>query len=373
MTGRPIDRERRQERQDRFLAAFAETGIIKQAAGQSGVVAAQHHKWLATDPGYSARFRRLKDDTVPGPRTPHSRGYRQGGQRGETRRRMQDEFLAALGRLGVVADAAAEARIAKATYHLWMRTDPEFAGRAQEVIAASRDRRLSTLFERRSRAGREAWSDTERRSEWARRQREEFWTPERRSQWGQRVSESARTPEARAARSAAAKRQWKNPEAHTRHSEAMRQRWADPAYQAHMVEYAARPEVREARSRAARERWAAMSPEQRKTRLKTMRATFKGGYRLTKLEAAVMVALNERDLPYLVHKPIDGYVADILVPSLNLVIECDGTYHHDRRDGTDEVRDSDLLALGYHTLRLSEPEITGKAWDRLDEAVARLS
>lgn len=107
--------------------------------------------------------------------------------------------------------------------------------------------------------------------------------------------------------------------------------------------------------------------------MRQLRRAFNGGYRLTKIEATVMVALNDRELPYLVHKPIDDYVADILIPTLRLVIECDGAYHHNHRPDSDQARDAAMNQLGYHVLRLTEDEITNKVWDRLDDAIHRLS
>lgn len=376
MTGRPVDAQRRQERQDAFLAAFAQTGILKRAAEQTGIKAQQHHAWVANDPGYAARFTQAKEEAgnlVAGSRLPHSRGYRQGGQRGAARQENQEKFLEALSRSGVAADAAREAGIAKGTYNQWMRVDPEFAKRAREVFTATEEQRARAMSERRSSAGRASWANPERRTEWARRQREEFWTPQRRAEWGERTTEIARSPEGRASRSAAGKKVWEDPEFRRRHGETMRQRWNDPEYKARMAEYTARPEVREARSRAARARWDALNPEQRKAHLKRMRSAMKGGYRLTKIEAMVLVALNSRDLPYFVHKPVGGYVADILIPSLKLIIECDGAYYHELRREGDEARDAALLALGYETIRLSEEEINGRQWDRLDEAVTRLA
>lgn len=377
MTGRPVDAQRRRERQDSFLAAFARTGILTMAGKEAGIPAPQHHAWVKNDPGYAERFALAKAEAeaaglADANRRPRARNGKYGGERGAAKKQNQEKFLEALRRCGIAIDAANETGIVKATYNYWMRTDPAFAERAREAFAASAEARAQTVFERRSRAGNAAWADPGRRSEWARRQRQEFWTPERRADWSQRVSEIASTPETRAARSAGAKRAWEDPEKRSQFSETMRQRWENPEYRAKQVATMADPESRRRRSDAAKARWALVPPEERKLRLRKMRRQLKGGYRLTKIEAAVMTALNERGLPYFVHYPVDGYVADLLVPSLNLVIECDGAYYHERRNGTDEIRDAALLALGYETLRLSESEINGRKWERLDAEVSRL-
>lgn len=375
MTGRPVNSERRRERQDAFLAAFEQTGILKQAAELSGVVASQHSTWLNNDQDYAARFTEAKANVAgiaATNRRPHSRGYKQGGQRGANKARNQEKFLEVLARIGILADAAAEAGIVIGTYHYWRRSDPEFAALVEAAIAATEQQRTQAMSERRSQGSKAAWEDQGRRDEWARRQREEFWTPERRTQQAQRMAEYAATPEGRAMRVESGQRQWTVEKRQDR-AEEMREMWTDPQYRESMAEKMEHSGNRTLSGAAARERWAAMSVEDRKAHMRKARSVFKGGHRLTKIEAAVLVALNDREIPYFVHKYIDGYVADVLVPSLRLVVECDGAYHHGRRKGTDEVRDAALLALGYETLRLSEAEITAKDWARLDEAIARLT
>ena len=66
-------------------------------------------------------------------------------------------------------------------------------------------------------------------------------------------------------------------------------------------------------------------------------------------------------------------MADILVPSLHLVIECDGAWFHAQRLASDGDRDAELRELGFGTLRLSEAEIKSEDWTRLDAEIARLS
>ena len=54
-----------------------------------------------------------------------------------------------------------------------------------------------------------------------------------------------------------------------------------------------------------------------------------------------------------------GYLCDILIPHLNLVIECDGDYWHKYPIGNDidHVRTKELLEKGFKVLRLWELEI----------------
>ena len=374
MKGRPVDAQRRRERQEAFLAAFARTGILKQAAEEARVLASQHHHWIKTMPEYAEQFGRVKAEAeaaglADANRRPRARNGNYGGERGAAKVRNQEKFLEVLGRTGILADSAAEAGVVIGTYHYWRRSDPEFARRVDAALAATEQQRAETMYARRSEGGKASWT-SERRAEWAERQREEFWTPERRAEQAQRMADSAATPEGRQMRVDAGKNQW-TPEKRQLRSEEMLGKWADPEYRESMAEPMG------AMNRAAvqtfRERWARMTPGERDAHIKRMRTGFKGGHWLTKIEAAVLIALNDRDIPYFTHKYVDGYVADVLVPSLNLIIECDGEYYHSRRNGHDEARDAAMAQLGYETLRLPEAEIKAKDWTRLDETIARLT
>ena len=54
-----------------------------------------------------------------------------------------------------------------------------------------------------------------------------------------------------------------------------------------------------------------------------------------------------------------GYQCDILIPSMNLVIECDGDYWHKYPVGNDidHIRTKELIEKGFKVLRLWEFEI----------------
>jgi very-short-patch-repair endonuclease len=76
-----------------------------------------------------------------------------------------------------------------------------------------------------------------------------------------------------------------------------------------------------------------------------------------------MGGLQERFIYFLTHQYIKdiehGYQCDILIPSMNLVIECDGDYWHKYPIGRDidRIRTSELLEKGFKVLRLWEFEI----------------
>lgn len=468
--------ERRQERQNAFLAAFAETGIASLAAKQAGIPGPQHYGWLRDDPAYAERFAELRKQTrdladhnarKPGP----ARGTRQGGRRGERRLVRQDDFLEAIGRgLSIMAAAretgmgaptahyqwisvddeyaerfrsayekatelrhvfvsaalssAAEIKwtkpenrenlrkgqqkrrraesgameqtwrqglflaaigegmplatavkdtgITKTIHRQWLEADSDYAaafGRAYEESAERREQSISIM---RAKASATRWNKPgarEEMREWATR----HWTPGKRAEWSLQMQEAYRDPTRREQLTAAARAWWDRPDSRAINSERMKRLWEDPEYRERYQAAIDNPERRAKLSEAAKAQWAALSPEEREAKLKNMRRAFKGGHKLTVIEAAVMVALNDREIPHLVHKDIGRYKADILIPSLHLVVECDGAWHHARRIASDRERDEELRTLGFETLRLSEEEIKAKDWSRLDQEIARLT
>lgn len=364
---------RTRERQDAFLALFARTGIATTAILESGLPYTQHYRWLKEDPGYARRFAELKEQTrglAAANRKPRPSGPGAGRAPDlEKRAQRQEAVLAALAKTGVIMDAARAAGIYPAQVHEWRRNDSAFAGRMEVVLREVQDIRRSVVAERLGRASKERWNDPERRQAWSEFQRTS-WTPEKRAAQARRSRERMEDPDYRAAWEEANRAVRGSPEARLRNSERMQKLWSDPAYvEKHRIANT-RPERLARLSEAATEQWAALTPEERSGRLRKMRRAFKGGHKLTRIESDVMLALNDREVPYLAHKQIDDYVADIYVPALKLIIECDGAWHHDKRRDSDEKRDAVLLALGYRTLRLSEAEIKMRDWSGLDRELA---
>lgn len=190
------------------------------------------------------------------------------------------------------------------------------------------------------------------------------WTPERRAEQADR----ARTMVARPShREALTKGQW-TPERRAAHAEAMRQRWADPAFRERLTAIARSPEGRERRRQAALDQWSRSTPEERSALMRGVRRAFKGGHTLTKLEAAVLVALNDYGVAYNVHLPIGDYVADIFVPFARLDVECDGNRFHENAD-REAKRDAAIRAFGFTVVRLSEAEIIAGDFTRLYTAL----
>lgn len=83
----------------------------------------------------------------------------------------------------------------------------------------------------------------------------------------------------------------------------------------------------------------------------------------TSIEIKIQNYLQQLGYEFFTHKYIKeiehGYQCDILIPVMNLVIECDGDYWHSYPTGReiDHIRTKELLEKGFKVLRLWECEI----------------
>lgn len=83
----------------------------------------------------------------------------------------------------------------------------------------------------------------------------------------------------------------------------------------------------------------------------------------TSIEIKIQNFLKQLNIEFFTHQYIKeiehGYQCDILIPSMNLVIECDGDYWHKYPIGNDidHIRTKELLEKGFKVLRLWEHEI----------------
>jgi len=92
----------------------------------------------------------------------------------------------------------------------------------------------------------------------------------------------------------------------------------------------------------------------------------------TSIELKIQNFLKELKIEFFTHQYIKiehGYQCDIFIPSMNLVIECDGDYWHKYPTGNDidHIRTSELLEKGFKVLRLWEFEINGMNVDKFKE------
>ena len=82
----------------------------------------------------------------------------------------------------------------------------------------------------------------------------------------------------------------------------------------------------------------------------------------TKIEVKIQNFLKQLGIDFFTHQYMKiehGYQCDVLIPSMNLVIECDGDYWHKYPIGNelDHIRTKELLEKGFKVLRLWEFEI----------------
>ncbi len=88
----------------------------------------------------------------------------------------------------------------------------------------------------------------------------------------------------------------------------------------------------------------------------------------TSIEVKIQKFLKELRIEFFTHQYMKiphGYQSDILIPSMNLVIECDGDYWHKYPIGLDKdhIRTKELIEKGFKVLRLWECEIKPMSLD----------
>ena len=100
--------------------------------------------------------------------------------------------------------------------------------------------------------------------------------------------------------------------------------------------------------------------EKTKEKLRIARVNQKMIRKNTTIEVAVYKELKKRGFIFETQKPVgDRFVVDAYIPSLNLVIECDGVYWHSlpKTKERDVVKNKYLKNKGYELLRLGELDI----------------
>ena len=94
----------------------------------------------------------------------------------------------------------------------------------------------------------------------------------------------------------------------------------------------------------------------------------------TKIEVKIQNFLKELGISFFTHQYMKiehGYQCDILIPYLNLVIECDGDYWHKYPIGRDidHIRTNELIKKGFKVLRIWEFEIKKMNIDTFKEKI----
>lgn len=113
------------------------------------------------------------------------------------------------------------------------------------------------------------------------------------------------------------------------------------------------------------ENWAngTINKEERREKQRELRANQTFPKNDTQIEIKIQNFLKQLGIDFFTHQYIKdikyGYQCDILIPSMNMIIECDGNFWHKYPIGTekDYIRTKELLEKGFKVLRLWENEI----------------
>lgn len=182
----------------------------------------------------------------------------------------------------------------------------------------------------------------------------------------------------------------KSPEVIEKRRHSSKQMWQDPEYRSKQAIHGvkrgkaawATEELRQRQiaarrgkkpSKEAREnmRQAAlnMDPKLKEMRIiASQKALRKRG--MNSLELAMSLILKSLKLKYEYQRVFGRWAVDFYLPTLNLVVECDGAYWHSRPDvkKADVRRNKGLRQMGLRVLRLSDKDIrSGKARAKLDQ------
>lgn len=139
--GRPPQSEqRRRELQERFLAAFAHTGVIMMAVRESGIRTG-HYKWMKNDSEYAKRFRQLQQEVAAltvqnrnlGGLTPGF-VYPEGHSKVKRRREQQDRLIAAVEKHKLLGKAVKESGVSYSNHIGWMHSDLAYADRYNVML-----------------------------------------------------------------------------------------------------------------------------------------------------------------------------------------------------------------------------------------------
>ena len=114
-------------------------------------------------------------------------------------------------------------------------------------------------------------------------------------------------------------------------------------------------------NRKRRKKYFEEHPEE-KERMKKQRAKQILPIKDTSIEVKIQNFLKKLGIEFFTHQHMNikhDYQCDILIPIMNLVIECDGVYWHKYPVGRDidHIRTSELIDKGFKVLRLWEFEI----------------
>lgn len=204
---------------------------------------------------------------------------------------------------------------------------------------------------KRREAMRRKWADPEYRAKRAALEQ----TPEMKAARSNAMRVTNNDPEKRAHHSAVMKKKFASDEEYReKHAEGLRKSWQNTAnaeLRAEIMRQAwiDNPDAFEGSLQALRDEARSETGRERRRNLSALRAATNP---VTPHEHAVALVLNELELPYFLHKVLEGKEMDIYIPSHCLDIEIDGSNHTGKGREQDTARDAYLKARGYDVLRL---------------------
>lgn len=119
--------------------------------------------------------------------------------------------------------------------------------------------------------------------------------------------------------------------------------------------------------------------EQSKSKMRLARSKMIYPIKDTSIEKKIQSFLRELGIEFQAHVYLSqiqhAYQCDLLIPSLNLIIECDGNYWHNYPYGKelDHLRTQELQARGFQVLRLWEHEIKNMNLSEFSTKIGRLA
>jgi very-short-patch-repair endonuclease len=115
--------------------------------------------------------------------------------------------------------------------------------------------------------------------------------------------------------------------------------------------------------------WWKDTPKERKETVR--RKMMMKWHKVSSLELLVRVELMEHEIKFFAHRYIAGYFPDLYIPSLNLIIEVDGTYWHSTPEARkrDRLKDKAYRKSGYNVARIKECDIKKSVADAVRKAI----
>lgn len=234
---------------------------------------------------------------------------------------------------------------------------PELLEEARAVMANARKAKQPATEEtkkRLSEAGKKRYTDPVEREKQSQRMKE-MWTDERKESVREERSKRWEDPDYRERVITANTGRKRKQATKSKISEKAKERWADPTFREKMK--LINKEAAQKRDMSGENNGMYGKHHTEDARLKVTTALWKRVKdHLNPLELSVAKTLNSLNIKYEPQKIIGFYLVDFYIDDLNLIIEVDGSFWHDKpeRKQRDKRRDAWLRSKGYKVIRLTE-------------------